>query len=255
MSYIVKAGTPARRYFDPDITGSADPRGLYQWSAFYAPLTYIGAGKGTPPLTTLLAAGGAELGGNLVRLLLFTCDLPVIAQAYVRGITTARYNVQAITNVLGLPIPFIGDAPSGLISGVTVTNYGEVLHGYTAPIGPVDGVAVSGFPASLPDPVSPALTTSVAIAGGSGTVEPDSIDSLAVLCIANGGSVSGVIGPLFFSNDYDFPTGAPTPIILRSSQYTQAIKDNKNLVITQDGAQGQVVGLYYVATPGPPPPG
>jgi len=178
MSYIVKAGTPARRYFDPDITGSADPRGLYQWSAFYAPLTYIGAGKGTPPLTTLLAAGDEELSGNSVALLLFTCDLPVIAQAYVRGVQTGRYNVQAITNQLVLPIPFIGDAPSGAIGLAEVVNYGEVLKGYTAPIGPVDGVAVSGFPARLPDPVSRALTTSVAIVDGSGTVVPDSIDSL-----------------------------------------------------------------------------
>jgi hypothetical protein len=250
MSYIVKAGTPARRYFDPDITGSADPRGLYQWSAFYAPLTYIDAGRGTPPLTTLLAAGDEELGGNSVSLLLFTCDLPVIAQAYVRGVTTARYNVQAITNLLTLYPQFVSASPE-FGDPVTVSNYGEVLKGYTAPIGPVDGVAVSGFPARLPDPVSRALTTSVAIVDGSGTVVPDSIDSLAVLCIANGGSVSGVIGPLFFSNNYDFPTDAPTPIILRSSQYTQAIKDNNNLVITQDGAQGQVVGLYYVDTPGP----
>ena len=246
MSYIVKAGTPHLRYTDPQVTGAANPRGLYPWSSFYAPLTHIEPGKGRPPLTSLLASGGSELNQQQVNLLLFTTDLPIIAQAYVRGADTARYNVQPIQNVLALPIAFIGDAPSGFIGGVAVSNYGEVLNGYTAPVGPVDGVAVSGFPARLYDLVNTPLTSVVTVVGLEGTVVADSVESLAVLCIVNSGSIAGVIGPLFCSQSDTAIPGAPTPIILRSNQYTQAIKDNGNLCVTENGDQGQVVGLYYV---------
>lgn len=247
MSYIVTAGTPHLRYTDPQVTGAASPYGLYSWSTLYAPLTHIEPGKGTPPVSSLLASVGAEIQAQQISLLLFTADLPVIAQAYVRGQATAHYNVQPIENLLNLPIDFVGDAPSGFIGGVSVPNYGEVLKGFTAPIGPVDGVAVSGFPARIYDPVSPPYSNTVFVEGFFGTIQPDAIDSLAVLCIVNSGSVAGVIGPMFCSLDNTAISGAPTAIILRSSQYTQQIKDNGNLCVTENGDQGQVVGLYYIS--------
>jgi len=243
MSYIVKAGTPHLRYTDPQVTGAANPRGLYPWSAFYAPLTFIARKDG---LSSLVAAYGGYIDQKQISLLLFTADLPVVAQAYVRGAETARFNVQPIQNLLTLPPEFVSTSPEGG-DPVTVSNYGEVLKGYTAPFGPAGvSVAVSGFPARLYDLVNPPNTDMVSVVGVAGTVLPDGVESLAVLCIANSGSVAGVIGPLFCSADDTAISGAPTPIILLSNQYTQAIKDNGNLCVTENGDQGQVVGLYYV---------
>lgn len=242
-------GKPYPRAIDPIPSGIANGRGLYRWSAFYAPLTYIAPGKGENPSTSLQAYAPVSDPGPYVDLLLFTSDLPVIAQAYVRGSETGRFNIQPIENLLTLPAAFIGDAPEGLTQPVVLSNYGQVLKGYTAekviPIA-TPGVAVSGFPARVYGSLLGPLSTPV-IDFKNETVTPvtETPQSIAVLCIANGAVASGVVGYSFCDADNTAVTNAPTPIILQASQYTQEIKDNDNLCVAGNGDLGQVVGLFY----------
>jgi len=228
MSYIVKAGTPYLRYSDPQVASTANPRGLYPWSAFYAPLATYAAGT---------VAADSTLLGDTVSLLLFTADIPVISRAVVTDATTRQTNAQAVVNVRTLPAAFLADT-SGGGGAVTTTNYGEVLKGFA---GVGLAVAVSGFPAAISGTVVAPLGTTVT----GGAVQAGAASSVAIECIANSGSVAGVVGPSY-SGAVTFGNGtAPTPTIIASGAYTQAIKDNDNLIVSSGGSLYQVVGLYY----------
>lgn len=241
MPTQIPFGKPYPRVLDPKPSGVANPRGLYRWSTFYAPLTVIAPGKDGGPSS--LQAGPVPTGENIfVSLLLFTADIPLVAQAYARGSYTGRFNIQPIRNDLTLPSAFVGDAPSGLVGPVILTNYGQVLKGYTA-----SGVSVSGFPAQVDGPIiGPLVTVSVDFKTETVTPVEESVSSIAVLCIANGAVASGVVGHAFCTADDTAVANAPTPIILRVDQYTQEIKDNDNLCVAGNGDLGQVVGLYYL---------
>jgi hypothetical protein len=221
-------GKPYPRVLDPKQSGLANPQGLYRWSAFYAPLaTYSG--------TTV--AADSTLAGDSVTLLLFTNDIPVICRAVVYDATTQQTNTQASVNFRTLPAAFVA-ATAGGTAAVTVTNYGEVMKGYA---GAALAVPVSGFAAAISGSVVAPLGTTVT----AGVVQAGVASSVAIECIANGAVASGIISPNFTSAGTFGSALAPTPIILQNSAYTQAIKDNDNLIVSSTGLLYQVVGLYY----------
>jgi hypothetical protein len=230
MPLQIPFGKPYPRVLDPKPSGVANPRGLYRWSTFFAGLVSIDKGG-------LLDSDSSSLTNNAVQMLLFTNDIPVVAQTFVYDVNTDLCNTIAMSNRVTLDSAFIGNAPSGLVGPVTITNYGEVLKGYTT-----SGIAVSGFPVqpgtTIKAPLSGTVVDGAVVAGVAGKV--------AVLCVANGAVASGVVGAAFTSKGV-FSTAAPTPIILAVGDYTQAIKDNDNLLVDADGYVAQVVGLYYVA--------
>lgn len=221
-------GKPYPRTIDPVQSGIANGRGLYRWSAFYAPLaTYSG---GT-------VAADSTLAGDTVSLLLFTSDIPVINRAVVYDATTRQTNTQAVINAKTLPAAFVVDT-SGGTSAVTVTNYGEVLKGYA---GAGLAVSVSGFAATISGTVVAPLGTTVT----NSVVQAGAASSVAIECIANGAVASGVVGPNYSGAVAFGSATAPIPTIINGSAYTQAIKDNDNLIESSAGLLYQVVGLYY----------
>lgn len=222
-------GKPYPRAIDPIPSGIANGRGLYRWSAFYAPLVTL--------INDLIEADGS-LTSEVVSLLLFTNDIPIIARAYVYDATSLQYNTTPLQNLVTLSAAFVTDA-SGGVAPVTITNYGEVLKGYS---GDALSVSVSGFPARLASVVTAPLSSTVS----NNVIQPGTATSVAIECIANGAVASGIVGHAFIGKATSFSIAAPTPVILRSSDYTQAIKDNDNLLVDANGNLGQVVGLYYV---------
>lgn len=229
MSYIVKAGTPAPRFFDPNVTGAADPRGLYTWSAFYAPLALIDPDDGS-------IDADSSLVGQAVELLLFTSDIPIIARSYVFDEDTFQTNTAAIRNRLTLNANFVADTEGGG-GPVTISNYGQVLSGWS---GATQEVAVSGFPASIYGGVVPPLGTTVA----NNTVMAGAATSVGIEVIANGSVSSGVVGQGFYGKPQWQSTTAPVPVILYFADYTAAIRDAGNLFADSNGNLSQVVGLY-----------
>lgn len=225
-------GKPYPRVIDPVQTGVANPRGLYRWSAFYAPLASFSDGD---------IEADSTLAGDVVSLLLFTSDIPVINRAVVTDASTRQTNTQAVVNLKTLPAALVATTAGGA-SAVVLTNYGEVLKGYA---GAALAVSVSGFAAAISGTVIAPLSATVAVVGGSSVVVAGTASSVAIECIANGAVASGIVGPNY-SGAVSFGNAtAPTPIILESGGYTQAIKDNDNLIESSAGLLYQVVGLYY----------
>lgn len=230
MPIQYSSGKPSPRVLDPKPTAVANGRGLYRWSAFYAPLaTYAG---GTVEADSTLA-------GDTVSLLLFTNDIPVINRAVVYDATTRQTNAQAVVNAKTLPAAFVADTAGGT-SAVVLTNYGEVLKGYA---GAALAVSVSGFPASLSGTVVAPLGTTVT----GDVVQAGAASSVAIECIANGAVASGIVGPNYSGAVAFGSNTAPIPTIINAAAYTQAIKDNDNVVVSSAGLLYQVVGLYYNA--------
>jgi hypothetical protein len=231
MPIQYKAGTPANRNFDPKgRNGAADARGVYQTSAFYAPLCFNDEGTFTldPDVYT---------DNTFVQLLLFTSDLPLICRTEVLDTNTEQTATHPCGNLLTLNNAFVTDAAGGGVA-VTLANYGEVLVGFSG-VGQL--VPVSGFPCT--SVVTPPLGTTVT----EGEVQPGLANSVSVLCLSNSGDILGVIGKVY---DGKSTVGgsilAPTPIILKSSDYTAAMRATKN-VITEAVSlkQYQIVGLWY----------
>lgn len=221
-------GKPYPRVIDPKPTGLANPQGLYRWSAFYAPLaTYSGTA----------VEADSTLAGDVVNLLLFTNDIPVINRAVVTDANTRQTNTQAVINTKTLPAAFVADTAGGT-SAVVLTNYGEVLKGYA---GAALAVAVSGFAAVISGSVIAPLSATVT----SGAVVAGTASSVAIECIANGAVASGIVGPNYSGAVAFGSATAPIPTIINAAAYTQAIKDNDNVVESSAGLLYQVVGLYY----------
>ena len=219
----VLAGTQSVRYPDPKIKGTANEFGLYQWSAFDAPLI-----KG---FATREDVEGVALDADnipdteAVDVLVFTSDIPAISRSIVTNLVARLQYSRIAPNTLACS--FVS-ATSGGATGVSVAQYGQVLSGYT---GAALEVYVTGFP----------LQIRVNYPGS--TVEMDSV-SLQVW--ANSPVINGVVGPLY--DDPDFSPLAPSPIILDASLYTQAIKDNGNIYqLNSTAPQYQVVGIYAVS--------
>ncbi len=214
-------GKPYPRVVSPRITGVANERGLYNWTTFYARLSYLDAGEVKASSGFVNGALGAEVKANL---LLFLADIPGIAQLkcyHTDATNSPRLN--DVTNELGLPFLF---TTSGGIVEVALANVGQVAIGYA---GASSTVRVSGFPAK----------TYFRVAGNAA----QTTDEASILVWGN-----GVISAPVSQNKDAGSTVAPQPIVLLESDYTQAIKDNAN-VINDGGNLYLVVGLHDAAQP------
>lgn len=211
----VLAGTRSVRYPDPKTKGTANAYGLYQWSAFDAPLiTGFDVGGNALPLA------GFD-SGESQSVLVFTSDIPVISRGIVTDLAAGLQLSSVAYNTLGT---LAAVSTSGGAAPAVITQYGQVLSGYA---GPTSEVLVTGFPLNL-------VAT---IPGTEGTA-----DNVFLQIIANSPVINGVVGPLL--GDFALAT-APSPIILETSEYTQAIKDNGNIYqLNSTTPQYQVVGIY-----------
>jgi hypothetical protein len=229
INQTVLGGTSAPRYSDPLVTGAPNEYGLYPWSNFRARFaTY--SSEFVSPDTELE-------GGDEVYLLLFTSDIPAIGYvaAVSDGAPRAIVSPSAKVGISGPPAFFKTAATGG--TDVTVSA-GQVGVGYvaTGAAAPNAYIATTGFPAN------------VSVTGGA--FEPAEIWVWA--------NSPNICSPISFQNWDTVATATAKasgflPIILRYSDYTQAIRDAGNVVISTDpaqpnfGATYQVVGLYDIA--------
>ena len=214
----VLAGTRSVRYPDPRIKGTANQFGLYQWSAFDAPL--VESFKVSGAITEY----SGVLDGTALGVLVFTSDIPVLSRSLVNDGTTGLQKSRVARNILDCVAAV---STSGGATAASIAQYGQVLTGYA---GPTSEVLVTGFPLSLVIE-NPGVDTST-----------DTVDAVFLQVVANSAVINGVIGPLLGNSPL-----APSPIILDASLYTQAIKDNGNIYqLNSAAAQYQVVGIYAV---------
>lgn len=225
MSYIVKAGTPVPRY--PLTKGIPDPRGLYPWSVLEARLCTLAEGEPPPsPVNTLE-------NGDLIRLLVFTCDVPLIFKGITgKGAGTTSPYVFDIPNAYD-STPLLVNEETGPATDATIQSYGQVFRGYTA----TNRVLCSGFGSA---------DAQVYVNGG-GTSVAASCD---VQVFASGDTLCSPIGAAYHGASV-YP--GLSPIILLESDYTQAIRDNDNLIldaaVPPDTYGYIVVGLWAPAPP------
>lgn len=209
----VFGGTSYSRDTDPIVSGKANSLGLYPWSAFRARL-----GTGTDTTFTALTS---LTDGTVLSLLLFTTDVLAF------GFTVDVANATTGSPITGLVSPALSvgffDATNGgsdLSVPVGAVGSGYVGSGATA-------VACTGFPATC--------TVTVASAGATD-----------LLILANGANISS---PVSLQNWASSPTSAAgaLPVILSQANYSIAIRDAGNQIVTSGGTVYQVVGLYAAA--------
>jgi len=204
----VLGGTSAKRYADPYVTNRPNEFGLYQWSAFRATLCYLDADAVVP------LSEGTSMAG-----LLFVSDLPAILNY--SGVTNGGGAISPGTGVNSLGFPNLYSTPGTSGSFVLLPAFGKVASGYS---GVNAQVYVTGFP----------------IEG----YAPAGNDIFIIDCIANSPNICAPIGKAWIGTGASAtPVGkGSSPILLRWDQYTQAIKDNDN-IIEQGGYSYVVVGL------------
>jgi len=220
----VLGGTRYKRYPDPVVKNTANAYGLYPWSAFNAYCAEVNDVTG-------VVEASAEPN---TLLLLFLSDIPALLRAAAFDGSTLLYTVAMNTLTSGLKTTMGGS------TGVTLDAFGQVASGYT---GAAAQVFCAGFPAqtcSWPIPIAPAQY-SIEVTANS-----------PVVCSPVGGPTTDAFGVLLcgFSGT---PLGkGVSPIILRDSDYTEAIKANDNIIVSTDGTDNVayvVVGLWHVPPP------
>jgi hypothetical protein len=207
MPKFILAGTRAVRRPDPAVSNLASPEGLYPWSAFIAYCGEFSSGE---------IISSEAFSGDI---LLFLTDFPAKLYSVVNqssGITL--YSCQNLLSTIIL-VTDLGGSTS-----VVLPAYGKVATGYT---GLNNDVLCQGFPIA---PVFPS-TPGGAIFG--------------VDVTANGAIINSPIG----KNDLTSLLGTPvglgyTPVILKSTDYTQAIQNNNNIITTPTDLAYVVVGLW-----------
>jgi hypothetical protein len=215
MGQVILGGTQYKRYPDPSVSNLPNAQGLYAWSMLYANLYFLNAGD-------------AQKEGSLpdetpIDLLLFLSDIPGIGQlkCYHAGATNA-HQFTDISNEVS--VPFLVTTPAGA-SAVTV-NIGQVAQGYTGDTG---AVRCTGFPAR----------------GVADVVGVATVDEIAVLVWANGGVMNA---PVSQNKDAGSQI-VPQPMILRSTDYSEAIRAANNVFKDGNDYLWLVVGLYETAPP------
>jgi hypothetical protein len=214
----VLGGTRAQRYPDPKIKGTANEFGLYQWSAFDAVLVESFKVSGA------INEYSGVLDGTALGVLVFTSDIPALSRSLVDDGTTGLQKSRVAPNMLDCVATV---TTSGGATVASIAQYGQVLTGYT---GAAKDILVTGFPLD------------VVIENPGDDSAEDNVNSVFLQVVANSPVINGVIGPLLGNSAL-----APSPIILDSSVYTQAIKDNGNIYqLNSTAPQYQVVGIYAV---------
>jgi len=215
----VLGGKPYKRYPDPNVSNLPNQFGLYQWSMFYANLTYIDDNGAVQPLS------GVD-DGTVIDLLLFLSDIPGIGQmkCYHTGATNAHQLVD-ITNEVS--VPFLVTTSGG--ATVVTVDIGEVAVGYT---GPSNAVFCTGFPCAT-------------VADVVGIV---SVDEMAVSVWANGATMNAPVS----QNKDSGSTLVPQPTILYAYQYGPDFLGAGNNTFTDTaGKKWLIVGLHGTAQPQP----
>jgi hypothetical protein len=213
----VLGGKPYKRYPDPNVSNLPNQFGLYQWSMFYANLTYIDDNGAVQPLS------GVD-DGTVIDLLLFLSDIPGIGQmkCYHTGATNAHQLVD-ITNEVS--VPFLVTTSGG--ATVVTVDIGEVAVGYT---GPSNAVFCTGFPCAT-------------VADVVGSV---SVDEMAVSVWANGATMNAPVS----QNKDSGSTLVPQPTILYADQYGLDFLGAGNNTFTDTaGKKWLIVGLHGKAQP------
>ena len=224
----VLGGTSAPRYPDPLVTGAPNADGLYPWSNFRARFaTYT-------PVDGLVSPDVELESVETVYLLLFTSDIPAMGYVAAASDGAPRFIVSpsAKVGISGGPAFFKTTATGG--TDVTVSA-GQVGVGYvaTGAAAPNAYIATTGFPANV-------------------TIAESSFSPAEIWVWANSPNIAS---PISFQNwdSVDTATAKASgflPIILQYSDYTQAIRDAGNILIStypgQAGATFQVVGLYGI---------
>ena len=215
----VLGGTPYKRYPDPAVSNLPNQFGLYPWSSFRARLAQFDESG------VIQATGSADVGKS--NGLLFLSDAPSIVRA---GFDAGGPYYYADGNAVlsfELGVQGLVTQPGGT-TNVELNAFGKVARGYT---GAASDVYCTGFLVYLYLFVP--------------TVEDEYTPFVEVT--AN----SPVINSPISGNDTRkfFPvsktgTGV-TPIILKSTDYTEAIKANNN-VITCDDPIGTFASVSYV---------
>jgi hypothetical protein len=226
----VLGGTSYPRYPDPLVTGAPNEYGLYPWSNFRARFATYNGTLVDSAIDLNTGSGGA----NRVNLLLFTSDIPAVGYIApaATGLSVSPVAPAAKVGVAGTPA-FFKATPGG--TDVTVAA-GQVGVGYSynaaATTDANKNIYVAGFPA---------VTTSSATTDAELWLWTNS---------------PNICSPVSFQN-WDLQAGLPTvaeraasgalPIVLRYSDYTQAIRDAGNIIVNTVapiGATYQVVGLF-----------
>ena len=214
----VLGGTRYKRYFDPKVKNTANEFGLYQWSTFRA--YYAQREDVTGVVVPWYQPNSLTL--------LFLSDFPALARVGLHLIpgtgVSVTYGLVENTLATGLKA-----TPSG--SYITLESYGQVATGYTNG----NNVACTGFPVQADHPESDDNTAQRFI-----EVSANS----AVICSPIGGIPNSGIKFAFSGS----PVGkGVSPIILRDLDYTDAIKQNDNVIVSNDGFEDVayvVVGLW-----------
>ena len=207
----VLGGTSAKRYSDPYVTNRPNEYGLYQWSAFRATVCWFNEEGTLAPLTDTAES---------IEGLLFVSDLPAILNycGILGGINAAGRAYNELSAGVLYSAPDTGSAY------VVLPSFGKVASGY------------SGFNAKV-------YVTGFLFSGATS----NSDDYYFLDCIANSPNICAPIGKAWTGTGSSAtPVGkGSSPILLQWDQYTQAIKDNDN-IIEQGGYSYVVVGLCRV---------
>lgn len=211
------AGKPAPRRPDPVVPVS-NGNGVSPWSVFRA---FYAKFSGSNLINELTVGNGLSGYNTSVNAVLFTSDVPAIltASALTNNSVIVSCPVINALNTSGILVTSLGGSTS-----VTIPAYGQVAQGYA---GASKDVLCSGFPIS-------------------GTVNGGAAGLQYYLdCVANGAIVNSPVGNIGIaagSSSTAKGLGA-TPVILKSTDYTNAIKANNNII---EDVQSTyiVVGLY-----------
>jgi hypothetical protein len=225
----ILGGTRYKRYPDPNVSNLPNQFGLYPWSSFRARLgQFDGNGVIQPSVFEDVASNG----------LLFLSDAPAIVRAGfdVGGPFYYSDGTAVLSFLVG--VQGLVTQPGGA-TNVELKAFGEVAKGYT---GAASDVYCIGFPVFLYyDP----------------PFQPLDDYALFVEALANGPVINSPISGSDARKRFpvsETGTGI-TPIILKSTDYTDAIKANNNVITCADpvgiftSVSYVVVGIWFPLAP------
>jgi len=217
----ILGGTRYKRYPDPNVSNLPNEFGLYPWSSFRARL---GQFDGSGVIQRSEIADVGKSNG-----LLFLSDAPSIVRAgYDVGGPFYYSDGDAVLS-FELGVQGLVTQPGGT-TNVELNTFGEVAKGYT---GAASDVYCTGFLVYLYlfAPIEP---------------PPDDY-ALFVEALANGPVINSPISGSDARKSFPVSktgTGV-TPIILKSTDYTNAIKANNNVITCAD-PEGAFTSVSYV---------
>jgi hypothetical protein len=221
----VFGGTRYRRFSDPLPSGGPSSYGLYPWSTFKARLGKITSSEFASADNTDIA------DATLVNVLIFSSDIPAVATARVTDTTAITQYFNDVTNTLS--VPFLVTVAGGA-TAASAGVLGNVVTGFAN-----TSVPCSGFPAQfLPTP-----------SGATGDA-----DLTDLIVSANSPTICAPVSQNVVGTADAGSTLQPIPVILRNSDYTNAIRFSgstaataqygDNVILTPAGKLWQVVGLW-----------